>query len=128
MTTKQGNTQSQYITTSWTFLGALFLMMLENVKSFSTNAYKNSFDSISQQSARLIRSCSFGYSPPRLDTTKLKMGLTRVSSRGQGWGFPSMENLSGFSNLNSSLSTQMRVFGSWHQEVDFRAAPPVYDE
>jgi len=127
MTTKHQYLQPQYITTSWKFLATFFLMMLKNVKSFSTNAYKSSYNTLSQNSARLIRSCSFACYP-KVDGTRLKMGLMRVSSRGEGLGFPSMENLSSLSGISSSLTTQMRVFGSWHQEVDFRATPPVYDE
>lgn len=151
--TEKGHTQTsslQNIARIWTILTAFFLMLFENVKAFSTSrvcktAAQSCHSCLAQTSSRIIHSCSF--SKLRLDGTSLKMGLKRVSSRGkelstglssrlgtqstasQGrWSFPSMENLSAFNNLHSSLNTQLRVFGSWHQEVDFRAASPVYND
>ena len=137
---------TKHYTSQWVnfarLLITLILVLLENVKAFTIHQKEkmNSYSLLSSKPAttvRMIRNKSsrlFRTYSSAADT-HIKMGLKRVKSSSEnlngavGWSFPNMENMSGgFSNLNSALNNQKRVFGSWYHEIDPTARSPIYDE
>eukprot|EP00816_Leptocylindrus_hargravesii_P013928 CAMPEP_0196810484 /NCGR_PEP_ID=MMETSP1362-20130617/10297_1 /TAXON_ID=163516 /ORGANISM="Leptocylindrus danicus, Strain CCMP1856" /LENGTH=214 /DNA_ID=CAMNT_0042185497 /DNA_START=43 /DNA_END=687 /DNA_ORIENTATION=- len=137
------------LTSQWINYASLIitfvLVWLENVKAFTVHQKEkiSTYSMLPSKSAtttvRMIRNKSSKLFRTYSSASDMhaNMGLKRVKSSSDnlnggsmlGWSFPSMENMSGsFTNLNSALNNQKRVFGSWYHEIDPTARSPIYDD